>query len=53
LHTREVREAIDPDGYVKFHLERILAALLNQRTKSAGKPAAKRPAKAAKRTRGE
>jgi AcrR family transcriptional regulator len=43
LHTREVRQLTDLDGYIKFHLDSIFAALLEP-----GEDGTSKPKKAAK-----
>jgi hypothetical protein len=42
LHTREVREITNLDGYIKFQLQSIFAGLLVSPSKGAGKPATKK-----------
>jgi AcrR family transcriptional regulator len=45
LHTREVRQLVDLDGYIKFHLDSIFAALLAPSETGTGKQKPKKPAK--------
>jgi TetR/AcrR family transcriptional regulator, cholesterol catabolism regulator len=45
LHTREVRQLTDLDGYIKFHLDSIFAALLAPDANGAAKAKPKKPAK--------
>jgi AcrR family transcriptional regulator len=55
LHTREVRQLTDLDGYIKFHLDSIFAALLAPGAKGGPaksnikKPVSKGPAKSSAR----
>jgi AcrR family transcriptional regulator len=50
LHTREVKQLTDLDGYIKFHLEAIFAGLLAPQSGRTGKTATRKsPAKASGR----
>jgi AcrR family transcriptional regulator len=50
LHTREVRDITDLEGYITFQTESIFAGLLATRSNRSTRPAAKRPAKASRRS---